>query len=296
MPGALSQDDDKSQQAKPSFVMCPPKYLSTKIPNNVWMKSQKIDKARAMAQYRRAKNVIEALGTHVMEIPPEKGCQDQMYVANIAISLDPWIVLANYKADGRDCEVAPAKRFFEGLGYKTCQPKDYFEGEADLKKLRGNTYIGGYGLFSDEKAMDWIADKTGIEIIKIRETNEKTYHLDCCILVLDEENIMVAKGGLDRKGIRELERHANLIVTPEHLLTTGCTNAVLIPDRRIFLSGTFNPEMPKYREAMEWLNETMDAFGYTCVFLDVDESDKSGADLSCCVMHLDFQPNDLSAK
>jgi hypothetical protein len=46
--------------------------------------------------------------------------------------------------------------------------------------------------------------------------------------------------------------------------------------------------LPEYREAMEWMNKTFDKFGYTCVFLDTDEADKSGADLSCMVMHLDF--------
>src|SRR5580700_2218323 len=74
---------------KTRFVMCPPKYLSTKIPNNVFMgrgKSQKVDVPRAMDQYDRVKNWCEDLGVPVLEIPPEKGSQDQTFVANIGIA------------------------------------------------------------------------------------------------------------------------------------------------------------------------------------------------------------------
>jgi N-dimethylarginine dimethylaminohydrolase len=283
--------DGKNEEGSIRFVMCPPKFLSTDIPNNVFMKKgHKVDVPRALAQYGRIKNVIEAFGVEVLEIPPVKGCQDQTFVANIGIALNPYIVLANYKADGRDCEVAPAKKFFEGMGYQTIQPPTYFEGEADLKRLKQDVYIGGYGQFSDEKTFDWIEKKCGVKIIRVKETNPKTYHLDCCILVINDETLLIAEGGLDKSGIKELEKHAELIMTPDKLLTTGCTNAVLLREKEICLSGAFNPEDANYRKAMDWLNETFDKFGFTCVFLDVDEFDASGADLSCMVMHLDFMP------
>jgi len=270
-------------------VMCPPRYLSTRIPNNVWMKKTKIDVPRAMHQFDRAKRLLEALDVEVLLIDPEPGCQDQTYVANIGIAVNPFIILANYKAPGRDCEVAPAKELFEANGYETIQPPFNFEGEADLKKLNDHTYFGGVGQFSDQKAFDWISDRTGLDIIPVREIDEKLYHLDCSLLIIDEQHALVTKEGIDDASLKLIEKYVDVTITPHKVAITGCTNAVLVPERRILMSGTFNPEVPDYRDAMEWMNKTFDGFGYTCVFLDVDEFDKSGADLSCCVFHLDFE-------
>jgi len=274
---------------KPQFVMCPPKYLSTRIPNNVFMKNEKVDTERAMRQYTRIKRKITALDVQVLEIPPQKDCQDQHYTANIGIALNPFIVLAKFSADGRTQEEAPAKKFFEGRGYTVIQPPHPFEGEADLKKWQDGVYFGGHGKFSDWKAHEWIMKKTGVEIIPIRETSDSLYHLDCSLFVIDKENFMVCKGGMDRESFKRLEKVANIIVVPEDVMATGATNLVKIPgNKKIMLSGMFQPEFPNYRKGMEWMLTTMDKFGYSIIFCDIDEADKSGADISCMVMHLDF--------
>jgi N-dimethylarginine dimethylaminohydrolase len=284
-------DDVAPEMGRSRFVMCRPKYLSTKIPNNVFMEgknNEPADVPRALNQWDRTAHIMEAFGVEVLEIPPAKGCQDQCYVANIGISIKPYIVLANFKAAGRACEVEPARKFFTGLGYNCIQPPFEFEGEADLKLWKEGVYFGGYGLFSSQQAFKWIEQKTGVQIIPVREIDPKTYHLDCSLLVVDENNFIVTKSGLDAASIKTLEKCGNIIFTPPDIATTGITNGVLIPEKKIFLSGTFNPEQPDYRKAMEWLLSTMDKLGYTVVLCDVDSYNPSGADLSCTVMHLTF--------
>ncbi len=270
--------------------MCPPRCLSTRIKNNVWMKQEKVNVPRAMQQFERGRRILEALDVEVLLIDPRPGCQDQTYTANVGIAIKPYIVLSNYKAPGRDCEIVPARDFFELHGYETIQSPFHFEGEADLKRLNDHTYFGGIGQFSDQRAFDWISEQTGIEIVSVREINPKLYHLDCSILIIDEQHALVVKEGIDQASLKTIENYVDITVTPHDIAITGCTNAVLIPEKRILLSGTFYPEDKDYQKAMEWMNKTFDAFGYTCVFLDVDEFDKSGADLSCCVFHLDFEP------
>lgn len=281
----------KHLRDKMRFVMCPPKYLSNKIPNNVFMgKNSKVDVKRAMTQYDRTKNWIVDLGVEVLEIPPAKECQDQTFTANIGIAIEPYIVLANYKADGRSCEVPPAKAFFEGLGYKCIAPPFYFEGEADLKQLNPKLFFAGWGQFSDIKAHRWIADKTGVEIIPVHEISDQAYHLDCSVLVIDPQNVMVMTKGIDRQSLRAIEKVANVIPTPKGLVTTGCTNMVLIPDKKVAMSGAFWPEIAEYRKSMEWLLTTFDELDWNVLFVDADAVDVSGADLSCMVLHLGFSP------
>jgi len=274
---------------KPQFVMCPPKYLSTRIPNNVFMRSQKVDTERAMRQYDRIKRLMTALDVAVLEIPPIKGAQDQHYTANIGISLNPFIVLAKMSAAGRTIEEAPAKKFFERRGYTVIQPPYAFEGEADLKKWKDGVYFGGHGKLSDWKAHEWISKKAGVEIIPIREISDSLYHLDCSLFVIDEKNFMVCRGGMDKESFKRLEKVANIIEVPNDVMSTGATNCVKIPgNKKIILSGMFFPEEKKYQKSMEWMLTTMDKLGYSIVFCDIDEADKSGADISCTVMHLDF--------
>lgn len=303
-PDAERQNDDEVDHAKigigkgegmdgcacTHLVMCPPEHLSTEIKNNVLMKGKPIDLKRAMRQYHRAKTIIEALGVHVDEITPAPGCQDQTFVANVAVAVEPYIILSNFKAPGRSGEIAPARSFFRKLGYETIQPPYHFEGEAELKRLRDDLYFGGYGQFSDRKALEWIADTCEVEIIPIHETDATLYHLDCSVLPVDEQNVLVTVDAIDKPSLHAIEAIANVIPTPPapgHN-TTAITTCVLIPEKNICLSGAFNAERTDYVKAMEWLNDTFDKFGYTCVFLDMDEVSKSGADLSCGVMHLTF--------
>lgn len=275
------------------FVMCPPVYLSTAIPNNVFMegtRAEPVDKPRALRQYERAKRLIEALGATVLEIPPVKGAQDQEFTANIAVAIDPYIILANYKAPGRAIEVPPANAFFRSLGYQTVQPPTYFEGEADLKRLNDKIYIGGYGQFSDARTYDWIEQLTGVQIVRVRETNAKLYHLDCSLMPLDEETIIASPEGLDAASMRALEHIAHVIPVPKGLAAAGVTNGIKITEKKVYLSGALAVEQPAYRKAVEWLLDTLDQFGYVVTFLDTDAVDPSGADLSCTVMRLTFPP------
>ena len=285
---ASASQPDAFDVSPVKFVMCPPQYLSTRIPNNVFMKNEAVDVPRAMRQWTRTLKIIQAFDVDVLTIPPVPNCQDQTYVANIGIALKPFIVLANYKAEGRACEVPPAKAFFEKLGYPTIQPPYYFEGEADLKKLRDGVYIGGYGKFSAYLSLQWIAEKTGVQIVPVQEISDELYHLDCSLMVMDEENILVTREGLAPDSVKKLEKLAKITYTPADIASTGITNGVLIPEKRIYLSGTFNPEQKDYVKAMEWLLATMDRFDYRVVLCDVDEYNKSGADLSCTIFHLDF--------
>ena len=270
--------------------MCPPKYLSTAIPNNVFMKNEPVNVDRAMKQYDRIIRAFRALDVTVLEIPPVDGCQDQTYVANIGVAINPFIVLAKFKAEGRPCEEDPARAFFQSEGYQVIQPPTFFEGEADFKKWKAGVYFGGWGKFTDRATLDWIEDACQVKVIPIHETSDELYHLDCSLFIMDEQNFLVNREGMDSESFKALESIANLTLVPPDIMSCGVTNCVKIPgDKPILFSGMFFTEMEKYRKAMEWMNANVgDKFGKTVFFLDIDEPDKSGADISCMVMHLDF--------
>lgn len=275
------------------FVMCPPKHHSTAISNNVFMegKPKPINIKESMDQYNRIKRCILSYDIPLLEIPPEPGCQDQVFVANIGVAIAPYIVLANFKAAGRPCEEEPARRFFESQGFQVIQPPNDFEGEADFKKWKDNIYFGSYGKFTDREALDWISRRTGCEVIPIQITSDKLYHLDCDLHVLDEKTIVVNPAGISKESYKTLKSlGVTIIDVPPDIADTGITNCVRVPNKPILLSGIRTaPELPIYRKSMEWLDEHVgDKYDLTVLFFSIPEADKSGADISCMVMHVDF--------
>ena len=109
--------------------------------------------------------------------------QDLVFVANNGIVLQhtPIYIGSNFKATNRIGEEVIGMRFFDSLGYKTIRSPFEFEGEAELKYLRDNIYIGGYGIRSDKRAYEWMESEFGMNIIKLELKDPKNYHLDCTI-------------------------------------------------------------------------------------------------------------------
>lgn len=284
--GELAPADDTR------LVMCRPAYLSTAIANNVFMKSEPIDVPRALRQFTHITRLLREMGVTVLEIPPTPGAQDQTYTANVALAIreSRQIVLAHYKAEGRPIEEAPAREFFEGMGYRVIRPPTFFEGEADCKRWKPGVFFGGHGKFTDRATLDWISDQCGVQMVPLRETSDELYHLDCSLAVLDPEHFLVNRAGFDAASFKTLETLGEVIEVPTDIMACGATNIVKVPGKRILLSGMFFPEEAKYRQAMEWMYALCDRLGYSVIFVDIDQADKSGADVSCQVMNLDFPP------
>ncbi len=274
----------------PALVMAPPTYLSTAVSNNVFMAHEHVDKPRAMMQWTRIKTVLEAFGRRVGVIPAAPGNQDQAYTANVAAAVNPFIVLARYSAPGRAGEVPPAYAFFRAQGYRCVQPPFAFEGEADFKRVTDDLYVGGYGQFSDPKAGQWIAQQCGVQVVPVEEISAKLYHLDCSLMVLEPGRFLAAEEGLSKPSLDALAKVGEVLLIPKGFAETGVTNGIVLREKHIYLTGTFQQEVPAYRKALEWLQDFMAGIGYAVVPVDTDAFQPSAADLSCCVCHVPFAP------
>ena len=109
---------------------------------------------------------------------------------------------------------------------------------------------------------------------------------------LNAGTVLVTPNSLDKPSLRELEKYVDIIMTPKGIESTGITNGIKIPEKKIYLTGTLVPEDKAYRKAMDWLQDLCDKIGWAALPLDTDSYDVSGADLSCTVMHLTFRPDD----
>jgi len=283
---------------RPCFVMNFPLSLSTDNPNNVWMQRMNplkrlVDFPKAYKQWTSLYGFLSSLSL-VYLLPSVEGYQDQVYVANVGLvppHLRRVVLLARYKSPPRRGEEYVAEKFFELLGFHAEHPKYDWEGEADTKHIRDNIYVGGYGIRTDAMAYKWMYDEMDMEIIPIRMQDDFLYHFDCMFFPLNREEALVCVELISDKEKQLLEKVVNIIPVSKEEARQGMTNCVRV-DKCVLCSSNINdlkadnPEYEVERKKIDNLTRICLERGMEPVFFNLSEYEKSGAALSCLVMHL----------
>jgi len=256
---------------------------------------------RAIAQFLELyKHVAERALVYLL--PSSPGLQDQPYVSNLGVVLPhceaDTVIISRFRTAPRVGEERIGAEFFRLMNFTVEQPPKkfegeplYFEGEADLKHIHGNFYIGAYGMRTSRNALTWAAERFEMDIVPFRTTDRYLYHLDCCFLRITEEVVVLCTSLADRTCIRELERHCEIIdVSLEHA-RAGITNSLLLPgevlcDSAIFELGKESHAYPIEKAKIERLDDVCSRLGLTLRVLCMSEFYKSGALLSCLIMHI----------
>ncbi|NHB87846.1 amidinotransferase [Photorhabdus tasmaniensis] len=284
----------------PVFLLAPPFSLNTNVRNNIWMEELddseiNVNNKVALRQFYNLYSFMSSQSlVYLLPSDTHQELQDQVYTANLGIIIgdeDQTAIVANFSSEIRRSETPIGVNFFESLGYKTEVSPYHFEGEAELKHLYGNIFVGGHGIRSDIKSYDWMEDKFGLKIVKIEEKDPYLYHLDCIILPLDKENTLVYTKGLNNDELKELEKVTNIISIDKDVAYSGICNSVRV-NQYILCSSNINNlkvgtedyinEMNKNHE----LEKICSKLALTPKLFNLSEYMKSGALLSCMVMHL----------
>jgi N-dimethylarginine dimethylaminohydrolase len=286
----------------PSFLMCLPLSYSTVEPNNAWMTDlssddREIAPSKAMRQFQSLYQFVASRAiVQLLPIPASCKLQDLVFVANLGLVLEhlpekDTVILSNFRSLPREGETEVGLKFFQSMGYKTYVPKTKFEGEAELKHLRDNIYIGGYGLRSDRETFEQLEEHFGMKIIKVKETDEHLYHLDCSIFPLTKEKTVVCTEMFSESELAELERHTEIIPVTRLEALPGLCNSVRLGN--VILNGShihslarqsndYALELGKNRK----LEDIATANGFELAFFNLSEYQKGGAALSCMMMHM----------
>ena len=155
-------------------------------------------------------------------LPSTPGLQDQPYVSNLGVVLphceEDTVIISRFRSAPRVGEDRVGVDFFKLMNFTVERPPEtfeaepvYFEGEADLKHIHGNFYCGGHGLRTSRNALTWAAERFEMEIVPFRTTHPYLYHLDCCILRITEQAVLVCTSVADHTSIRAIEQHCEII-------------------------------------------------------------------------------------
>lgn len=283
------------------FLMNVPFSLSTEVPNNLWMldlspDKRIIDKNKALSQFM---SLYSFLAQHsiVYLLPSYPGLQDQTYVANLGIILphgdQRTVVISNFRSAPRRNESTIGREFFQLMKYSTIDAPSYFEGEADLKHIQDNLYVGAHGIRTSKEALNWFSETFDMKIIPFLMQDEYLYHLDCCVLPLTSEYVAVCTAKAEKETIQELEKYVSIYDVSVGDTYSGFNNCLVIGKYVLCASdidalSKTDKHYESEKSKVESLTSLCLRLGMEPVFFNLSEFCKSGALLSCMVMHLNW--------
>jgi lysine-ketoglutarate reductase/saccharopine dehydrogenase-like protein (TIGR00300 family) len=217
------------------FLMCAPDHYDVDYVINPWMEGNihKSSRDRSVEQWNKLYHVIKE-HTIVDLVPPEKGWPDMVFTANAGLVLGDVVVLSRFYHKERQGEEPYFKKWFESKGFTVHElPKDVpFEGAGDALLDREGRYLwAGYGFRSELDSHPFIAEWLNIEVISLRLTDERFYHLDTCFCPLTGGYLLYYPPAFDSYSNRLIEMRVpaeKRIVVPEPDAVNFACNAVNI--------------------------------------------------------------------
>jgi N-dimethylarginine dimethylaminohydrolase len=294
---------------RPAFLLNAPFSYTTDVPNNVWMEEiepdERVPNARkSMVQFLELYRLLtsDAL-VYVLPTPTGSNLQDLVFTANLGVVFEHLpgnntVVLSNFTSEPRRGETEVGRRFFELMGYDTHMPPHKFEGDAELKHLYDNVYVGGYGIRSERATFEWMEETFDMKVVKLRETDPYLYHLDCTVFPLTREDTLVCTELYEPEEVADLEQHTNIIDVPADAAYAGICNSVrmgnLVLNASHLLdlkrgSEDWDEELAKNR----LLEDIAVKHALEVNYVNLSEYHKGGALLSCMIMHLNRRSYDV---
>jgi arginine dihydrolase len=299
---AVSPWLNPTQLERPSFLLNFPFSLSTGVANNAWMEELPLeqrepDYKRATLQFLELYRFLcaEAL-VYLLPTPRGAELQDLVYTANLGIVLDHLAsrntaVISNFASPPRRGETAVGVKFFQDMGYEVHVAPAKFEGEAELKHLHDNVYAGGYGIHSERETYDWMRRRFDMHIVPVRLADPYLYHLDCVVFPITAADTLVCTELIDKHEIAELEKVTNVIAVSADDCYSGICNCVRLTKTILNASNIHDLKAgtDDYRAEVhknQRLEDIAANLALEICYFNLSEYHKSGALLSCMVMHL----------
>lgn len=264
------------------FLMCPPEFFDVSYIINPWMHGnvRKIDNALAKQQWRALYDVLCDRATVRLTLP-QPGTPDMVFTANAGLLRGKRFLVSRFRYPERQYEEPYFSDWFMDRGYDVrLMPRDLpFEGAGDALFDRGaNRLWMAYGHRSVLAAKAEIERCFKTEVVPLKLTDQRFYHLDTCFCPLEGGNVIYYPPAFDaasRKTIERLVPEAKrLAISEEDALAFAC-NAVNAGRTLVV-----NRATPAFVQALGGL-------GYDVVQTPLSEFMKAGGSAKCLTLRLD---------
>ena len=267
--------------SKDKILMCPPDYFTVDYVINPWMAGNEdsLNLDRAKDQWRRLRDTV-AEHADVVTIDPHPDLPDMVFTANAGVVYGNKAVASHFMPMERRPEEPIFKQWFRDNGFKLLDlhEKIGFEGAGDcLIDRRGPWVWTGYGFRTEIEAHTEIQDFFEVELVSIRLTDERFYHIDTCFCPLTDGFLMYHPPAFDYESRIAIESrippHKRIIVDTADAGNFAC-NAINIGDQ-VFLHRASSPLQARLMLAGFHVNE-----------IELTEFLKAGGSAKCLSLKL----------
>ncbi|MGQ9488727.1 MAG: dimethylarginine dimethylaminohydrolase family protein [Armatimonadota bacterium] len=261
----------------PRLLMCPPEHYALRYEINAWMH---LENQPDLALARRQWQTLYEQACQIAQvelISPAPECPDMVFTANAGLVVrEREILLSRFRHPERRTEEPHFRRWFEEHGYIVhTMPEDCpFEGEGDILRA-GERYLAGYRKRTEICAHRIASEYLDREVLSLELVDDRWYHLDTALFVLDERTVVYYPGAFDTYARRVIEEHFDtLCVVEEEAMRFAC-NSVVIGQTVL---------MP---EGCPLITALLERRGYKVIPIPMSEFIKSGGACKCLVMFLE---------
>ncbi|MEM7612070.1 MAG: arginine deiminase-related protein [Pseudomonadota bacterium] len=263
------------------ILMCAPDYFTVDQAINPWMAGNEGQLDRALAE-RQWNTLVDAISefADVVTIEPQPGLPDMVFTANAGVVYGDKAIASHFMPHERRPEEAHFKNWFRDNGFKLLDldEKLGFEGAGDCLIDRGGPWLWtGFGFRTEIEAHPVIGDYLGRELVSIRLTDARFYHIDTCFCPLTDGFLMYHPPAFDYESRLAIESrvppHKRIVVDTEDAGNFAC-NAVNV-GHEVFVHTASSP-----------LKARLMLAGFRVHEIELSEFLKSGGSAKCLTLKL----------
>ncbi len=255
--------------------MCRPDHFQVEYVINPWMKKGSVDVVKAKKQWQELVDTYTSLGIQVEVIAQKPELPDMVFTADQALIIGKTAYLSHFRFAERQPESAVFEKWFLENGYSVQPISDqyYFEGGECVHWQ--DMYFVGTGFRAQKEACPQLAEMIKKTVQPLTLIDERFYHLDTCLLVLDDENAFYYPQAFDSASQKLLlETIPNLIEFTESEALGFAANSVVTERTVITQKGN------------ERFFQKLHALKYQPIEIDISEFIKSGGGIHCLTLEV----------
>jgi N-dimethylarginine dimethylaminohydrolase len=210
---------DLPKMAAPKRVlMVKPTYFDVEYVINPHMEGHigNVDKMQAQNEWEHLVDGYEELGFDVQVLNGQEGLPDMVFCANQSLPFiddegNKKVLMSIMHSAQRKDEVPFVEEWYRQNGYEILHldPSNVenFEGMGDaLWHFKRRLLWGGYGFRSSLNAYEQVSDKLDTPVIALELTDDRFYHLDTCMAMLNEESVLIYPDVFTDEGLKMIHK------------------------------------------------------------------------------------------
>jgi N-dimethylarginine dimethylaminohydrolase len=219
-------------------------------------------------------------GGNVYRAPSEPDWPDMVFPTDTAIVAGGRFLAARFSTADRAGETRAATRWLTGHGWTELPTDDWPAGalvEGGDVLAFGDLLLAGHGVRTNHLAHAGLGRAFGRQVVPVRLTDPRFFHLDMSICPLDDRRAIVSPDAWDavsRRRLRDLIPEP-LVVTVEEAMTF-CVNSVVIGSTVVMSACPAR------------IGRQLAAWGFDVLVTPVNEFLKAGGGIRCMTLDLDL--------